>query len=70
MHPNNLEDAKCYVDWIIEIRAKVSQNSERLKNQNNQTSKDYPKSDHPHDKKEEIKGNISQIKKNKKGRSF
>ncbi|MDV3837636.1 hypothetical protein CMU32_12220 [Elizabethkingia anophelis] len=31
MHPNNLEDAKCYVDWIIEVRKKASQNTENQK---------------------------------------
>ncbi|MCT4206127.1 hypothetical protein HZP44_14870 [Elizabethkingia anophelis] len=28
IYSNNIEDAKSYIDWIIEVRTKVSQNSE------------------------------------------
>ncbi|MYY43935.1 hypothetical protein [Elizabethkingia anophelis] len=45
-HANNLEDAKRYVDWIIEIREKLSNKSEILKDiKRNLAGGSFPKKD-------------------------
>lgn len=63
MHANNIEDAKCYVDWIIEVREKVSRNNEVLTNQNKETSKGHNLQANSEEEKQKTKDQDLQSKK-------
>ncbi|KUY29905.1 hypothetical protein [Elizabethkingia ursingii] len=70
MHPNNLEDARCFVDWIIEVRAKALQNSEVLKDLKDNPVEDPNKKKEHEENKPKIHKSTPPGKNKKKGRGL